>query len=82
MNFLIIDFYKAASNKVCLGDIIFSDCNYLTEGSRNYTFQLLIVGDPHHCVSLSATSLSVCEYGSIVPVKNAVNEREGTLFIY
>ena len=81
MNFLIVDFYKTATDKMCFRYVIFSDSDDLTESSGNDTFQLFVIRNTHHGMRLTTTSLSICENSSIIPIENAVNQWESTLFI-
>jgi len=73
MNFLIVDFYKTATDEVCFRYVVFSYSNDLTESPWNDTFQLFVIRNTHHGMRLSTTSLSICENSSIIPIKNTVN---------
>ena len=81
MNFLIVNFYKTATNQVGFTGLIFCNCYDLAECSRNDSLQLLIVRNTHHCVGLSTSSLTVSEYGAIISIENTVNEWKSALFI-
>ncbi len=81
MYFFIVDLDKTATNKVCFGNIVFCNCYDLTKSSWNDSFQLLIIRNTHHSVSLTTASLSIGKDGPIVSVKNAIDERKSALLI-
>lgn len=81
MYLFIVDFDKTATNKMCFGNIIFCNCYDLTKGSWNDSFQLLIIRNTHHCVSLTTSSLSVGKNRPVVSIKNTIDERKSALLI-
>jgi hypothetical protein len=74
MNFLIVNFYKTATNQVGFADLIFCNCYNLAESSWNDSLQLLIVGNTHHRMGLSTPSLTVSEYRAIISIENTVDQ--------
>ena len=80
MDFFVVDLDEATSNEMCFC-VIFCDCHYLAESSRDNSFTFFTLVASHHRVRLTATGLPVGKDGPIVTVKNAIDERKGTLFI-
>ena len=81
MNFLIVNFYKTATNQVGFADLIFCNCYNLAESSWNDSLQLLIVGNTHHRMGLSTPSLTVSEYRAIISIENTVDQWKSALFV-
>ena len=61
--------------------IVFGDGHDLTESSGNDASVLLKVVETHHCVGLSAPSLTIGENGAVVAVENRLDESKGALFV-
>lgn len=81
MYFFVVDFNKAASNEMCLWSIIFSYGYYLTKSPWDDAAWLLALSSTHHGVSLTASSLTVCKNGAIVPIEYVLNKRKCALLI-
>ena len=62
------------------GCVIFGDCDYLAEGSRDDASGLFIVSS-HHCMGFPTSCLPICEDSAIVAIQYAFHKCEGTLLI-
>lgn len=81
MNFLIIDFDKAATDEMGLTGIALGECHDLTEGPRNDTLLLLAVLNSHHGMRLATPGLPVRENRTIVPLEHIVDKGKGRLLV-
>lgn len=63
------------------GSVVLRHRYYLLEGSRDDSSGFFVLITSHHCVSLTAASLAICENCPIVPFKNVVYQWEGALLI-
>ena len=61
--------------------VIFSDGDYLAEGSRNDSSGLLIIAS-HHSMCFSASSLPIGKDGAIIAIEYTLYKGEGALLIY
>lgn len=52
----------------------------MRKSTRNDALLILFSFTALHCVRLSCTSLTVCEYGSIVACQDTLNDRKSCLF--
>ena len=66
---------------MCFSGLIFCNRYDLAESSWDDSLELLIVGNTHHCVSLSTPSLTISEYGAIISIENTVDEWKCALFV-
>ena len=62
------------------GIITFRNGHDLAEGSGDNSLSLLRTGT-HHCVSFSTSGLPIRKNGTIIAVKDVVNEGESSLFV-
>ena len=80
MYFLVVNFNKTAPDQVSFRVIVLGYGDNLTKSSRNNTLSLFRTCS-HHSMSLSAASLPIREYGSIISIQNIVYKRESALLI-
>jgi len=80
VDFFVVDLDEAAPDEMRLC-VIFCDGHYLAESSRNNSFTFFTLVASHHRVCLTATGLPIRKDGPIVAVEDAIDEREGALFV-
>jgi hypothetical protein len=68
MNFFVVNLNEATSDEMCFGSIVFSDGYYLTKGPGDNAACLLVLSSTHHGVSLTTSSLPICENSAIVSI--------------
>jgi hypothetical protein len=68
VNLFVIDFNEAAANEMIFMCLVFSDCDYLAEGSGNDALRFFAFIATHHCVSFAASRLSIGKNSSIVSI--------------
>lgn len=80
MDLFVVNFNKTASYQMSFRIVAFCYRHDLAESSGNDTFSFLSARS-HHSVSLSTSSLPICEDGAVIPIQYTVYKSEGTLFI-
>ena len=81
MNLFIVNFDETATYEMCFWGIVVGDGDNLLEGPGDDAFGFLIVGLAHHGMRFAASGLSVGEDGAIIPLKYAINQGKGALFV-
>lgn len=77
----VINLYKTASHQMLLLSLRICQCDYLVKRPRYDTHRLFILCWTHHCMSLTAACLSICEYCPVVSFKNIIHKGKCSLLV-